>query len=253
MINLREFVKTNKFIVAAHRGASAVAPENTIPAFLKAISVGSDMIETDIHYTKDKQIIVHHNTILKSNKISIQDLNYTDIKGIDAGAWFSEEFKGTKIPKLSELLEIAKDKIYLNIEIKKPKTGEFAEFIDKLIGEINLYSNPEQVILASYYYDMLKYVKVKYPNINTAGIRIPHHTILPDVLKSEIDIDAYICSISGINRQISNSAASSDLFLGLYSVDTEKHLEKAIRYKATALGTNKPEDIIKYLNRKVNF
>lgn len=248
MQSLRDFVKANKFIVAAHRGDSAHYPENTISAFQSAVRVGADMIETDIHCTKDGVIVVHHNMAINELKANIHDLYYSDFKDLSAGAWFSDEFKNEKIPLLSQLFELAKDKIYLNIEIKKPASTDFETFIDELVRQIETYSNPEQVILASYYYDMLGYLKTKYPYINTAGIRIPSHSIMPLQLKSMINIDAYICSLSGIDKEISSSAEKADTFLGVYSVDNLKHFEKARKYNVTALGTNKPKELIEIIN-----
>lgn len=249
MQSLRNFVKENKYIVAAHRGDSAHYPENTMPAFLSAINVGADMIETDIHCTKDGVIVVHHNKVISELKSNIHDLNYADFKEISAGAWFSDEFKSEKIPLLSQLFELAKDKIYLNIEIKKPASDNFESFIDDLINQVEMYSNPEQVILASYYYDMLAYIKMKYPHINTAGIRIPSHPLMPEELKAMINIDAYICSLSGLNKSISESAIKADTFLGVYSVDNLRHFEKASKYGVTALGTNKPKELIEIIKR----
>ncbi len=250
MISLREFVKTNKYLIAAHRGASAECLENTMPAFLSAINVGADMIETDIHYTKDSVIVVHHNKLISSIKANIYDLNYNEFKDISISS--TDEFKNLKIPRLSELLELAKDKVYLNIEIKKPQSNDFINYIDKLVSEIEKYSNPEQVILASYYYDMLAYIKNRFPHINTAGIRIPRHTLMPEELKTKLNIDAYICSLSGINKRITESAKISEVFLGVYSVDNQKQLDKALRYNAMALGTNNPKEIVKLLNHTSN-
>lgn len=86
----------------AHRGARAFAPENTLPAFAKALTFGCDMIELDVHLSKDHEIIVHHDdnlircTDVKSKfpdqpSYFISDFYYEEISQLDAGSWFARE------------------------------------------------------------------------------------------------------------------------------------------------------------------
>ena len=97
--------------VTAHRGASMFFPENTMPAFVGAVEQGADWIELDVQESADGQIYVMHD----SNFIRTAGLDafswetdWNEIRGLDAGAFFSSEFAGTRIPLLSEALEFAK-------------------------------------------------------------------------------------------------------------------------------------------------
>ncbi|MCD6321640.1 MAG: glycerophosphodiester phosphodiesterase, partial [Clostridiales bacterium] len=111
-----------KTAVIAHRGASAYAPENTLVAFQKAYEMGADGIEIDVLFSKDGHIMVHHDFNLgRCEEYSgmVKDHTYFELRKLDVGSWFGEQFKGQKIPSIEEVLKFIKDKnMFLNIEIK---------------------------------------------------------------------------------------------------------------------------------------
>ena len=103
-------------LVIGHKGASAIAPENTLKSFQKAIELKADYIEFDIHRTLDDKIVIIHdaNTINTTGfSGDIRGMKLSDIKKLDAG-------EGEKIPKLEELIKLAKNKIKLQVEVKAP-------------------------------------------------------------------------------------------------------------------------------------
>ena len=78
-------------LAIAHRGFSGAAPENTLAAFKKAMEVGSDMIELDVHLSKDGQVVVIHDDTLKrttGGNGKVADFNLQELKQLDAGKWF---------------------------------------------------------------------------------------------------------------------------------------------------------------------
>jgi len=107
--------------VIAHRGASAYAPENTIAAFKKAIELKAHWFELDVHLTADNKLVVIHDDDLK--KIAgveekVTEKKWDEIKKLDAGLWFSPQFKGEKLPSLEDALKVARGKIGVYIEVK---------------------------------------------------------------------------------------------------------------------------------------
>ncbi|WP_010648257.1 glycerophosphodiester phosphodiesterase [Oceanobacillus massiliensis] len=106
----------------AHRGSLTEAPENTIPAFQKAIDSGARAIELDIQLTKDNELIVCHDhkfsRFNKEVKGQIKDYTLEEIKKIDIGASFSTDSKGITLPTLNEVLAICPKNLIINIEIK---------------------------------------------------------------------------------------------------------------------------------------
>ncbi|MGB0597964.1 MAG: glycerophosphodiester phosphodiesterase family protein [Rubripirellula sp.] len=108
-------------LVMAHRGASSVAPENTMAAIRQAIADDADFVEIDVQETVDGEVVVLHDSDfmkLAGNKIKIWDATSADLAEIDIGSWFAPEFADQRVPSLAEVLDECKGKIKVNIELK---------------------------------------------------------------------------------------------------------------------------------------
>ncbi len=98
--------------IFAHRGSKGTHPENTLASFKEAVRVGSDGIELDVHLTKDGQLVViHDETVDRTTNGTgeIRNLTLAEIKAMDAGSWFKNDFAGEKIPTLDEVLHLLKE------------------------------------------------------------------------------------------------------------------------------------------------
>ncbi|MGI6367185.1 MAG: glycerophosphodiester phosphodiesterase [Anaerolineae bacterium] len=113
-------------LVMAHRGAKDTAPENTIAAFERAISLGADAVEMDIVRCASGEIVVlHDDTVDRTSNGSghISSLRLEQLRRLDAGSWFDPAFAGERIPTLQEVLDAIGGRIRLNIEIKRQVVG----------------------------------------------------------------------------------------------------------------------------------
>lgn len=157
--------------VSCHRGYSKVAPENTIPAFQAAIDIGADCAELDVQMTNDGVVVVSHDPSLKRTtglNARICDLSYAEVSALDAGSFFSEEFAGTHIPTLEDVLKLCKDKIRLNIEIKHNAASP--ELEAKTVQLIKDYGFKDSCVITSLSYESLSKVKELDPDIRTGYI-----------------------------------------------------------------------------------
>lgn len=106
--------KKKKILKIGHRGAAGLEPENTLRSFKRAIALGVDMIELDVHLSKDKQLVVMHDATINrttNRKGSIKAMNLSRLKTFNAG-------KGEKIPMLEEVLELAGRRVKVDVELK---------------------------------------------------------------------------------------------------------------------------------------
>jgi glycerophosphoryl diester phosphodiesterase len=107
--------------VSAHRGAVKFAPENTLAAIDKAIELGADIVEMDIRETKDGVLVIHHDSTLgrtNDGSGSVSSKTLEELKRLDAGSWFDENFAGERIPTLKEALATLQGRARPDIDFK---------------------------------------------------------------------------------------------------------------------------------------
>lgn len=151
--------KTDKMIkIVAHRGTPTLAPENTLISFRKAAQLGAKAIEFDVHLSRDGQLVVHHDYSLghpDNGSGLIYEKDWKQIQKVDAGAWFSSEFTGEKIPSLEDIFrEFGKDLEY-EIELK----GTTIEFLDKVIRLVEKYGLNKNIEFTSPHLPLLSQLK----------------------------------------------------------------------------------------------
>lgn len=139
----------NKLIIA-HRGASFYTKENTIKSFEKAIGMGADMIEFDVRRTKDAILIAYHDESINGKPIG--ELEYREIRDILRS-------KGVSAPTVKEILELARGKIKLDVEIKQE--GHEEDIIRLLLE----YFENSEFIVTSFNDVSLKIIKHSYPDV----------------------------------------------------------------------------------------
>lgn len=121
---LRSLRRPIEVELTAHRGASLVAPENTLAAIDRAIELGADRIEIDVMLTADGRPILFHDTDLRrmaNDRRRVSGMTLEELREIDVGSWFAPEFSSERIPTLDEALDrvaLAPRPVTLNIELK---------------------------------------------------------------------------------------------------------------------------------------
>lgn len=166
-------VINDKVQVTAHRGASSIAPENTLSAIKEAAKQGANYAEIDVQTTKDNEtILLHDNTFRRTAGVNKtpREMTLKEIKELDNGSFFSKDYKGEKVPTLDEILKEAKGKIKLNIELKpKGKDDPLAKNVNKLIVENGM---EHDVVVSSNNFNVLQEMKRINPNIKVGYIVI---------------------------------------------------------------------------------
>ena len=246
MLTLRDFVKNNDYFIVAHRGSSGTAPENTMASFREAYEAGAQMIEADIHFTSDGEIVSFHDSVLgrtTDGKGRTRNFAAGEQKKLDAGSWFDKRFAGEKIPFLQEVLEFSYDRFYVNIEVKPDERCNSENIINKLIGMVKSAGMGDRVLFSSFDYRMLGMIKEIDENLPTAAIRLPGDKTLPSEISSKVGCDAFVCSLTELNRSVSVNAFKNDIFVGVYSVNNEIQLQKAMKHGVKAVVTNFPARI----------
>jgi glycerophosphoryl diester phosphodiesterase len=119
----------------AHRGASGYAPEHTLEAFALALRQGADLLEHDLHVTKDGALVCLHDlTLNRTTNVAdifpsrgrgqewfVHDFTLAEIKQLDAGSWFGAAFAGARVPTFQEAIDLVRGKAALCSELKDPE------------------------------------------------------------------------------------------------------------------------------------
>ena len=145
---------TNKGEVSAvsHRGAAAIAPENTLSGVRAGVDSGAPFIEVDVRMTEDGVLVLMHDSTVDrttdgSGKVGRLSWGY--FSTLDAGAWFGEEFKGESVPRLDSVLKYMKGKpSKLVIEVKSPDSYPGIETV--LTGALRHHDMEKEVVLISF-------------------------------------------------------------------------------------------------------
>lgn len=127
--------KNGNIYVIAHRGAHNGIPENSLPAYQKAIDLGADFIEVDIRVTKDGKLVSCHNDKIdaytKDKTGEIGDFTLAELKQIDIGIKTGPEWEGTYIPTLEEILQICQGKCDIYLDLKDAPVNKLVALLKK--------------------------------------------------------------------------------------------------------------------------
>lgn len=162
-------------LILAHRGASAVAPENTLPAFMKALELGADGIELDVQATADGKLVVLHDFHLERTTTGtglLRKRTLAQLDDVDAGIRFNDAFAGTPIPTLEQVFELTAGRCIVNVEIKNKDWdgGLEARPLTRMIQRRRLHS---QVIVSSFNPFALRKMRKLDPEITLGLLYMP--------------------------------------------------------------------------------
>ncbi|MCP1185669.1 glycerophosphodiester phosphodiesterase [Paenibacillus sp. 1781tsa1] len=157
--------------IIAHRGASAVCPENTMSAFERSLELGATGIETDVQMTSDgRLVLIHDETLSRTGGAEgwVKDTTYDQLCTRDAGSWFHANFAGERIPSLEELFRLVQGKgTLLNLELKNGIVS-YKGMEEKVIKAIRDWNLEQQVVLSSFNHASLVRCKRLAPELRTA-------------------------------------------------------------------------------------
>jgi len=172
-------------VITAHRGAKAVAPENTMASFRAAMDAGADYAELDVQHTKDREVIVLHDADfmrMGDDPRRVADLTAAEVATIDIGRKRGPQFSGEHAPTLAEVIDLVRGRMKVNIELKYnvPDPGLAPAVVELLRREDFI----DQVVITSLDYGALKQVKSLEPRLETGHIVT---AAVGDVLRTEAD------------------------------------------------------------------
>jgi len=250
-------------LVVAHRGGAALMPENTLAAFEHALKLGVDQLETDTHLSKDGEVIIMHdpNVATTTNGSGlISELTLAELKKLNAAA---KNAKGgvtqQEIPTLAQVLDLAKAKAGIQIEIKVNAGGARYPGIEKkVIDLVNARGMTNDVIIISFDFPTLKEIKQIDSRIKT-GALVNAQWFGARMLASPEQIVAEIIETTGADFFMPVSTAVTEalvravhargLKIGTWTVNTAGEMKRLAEWGVDGITTNSPDELKKVLGR----
>lgn len=245
------------FIVIAHRGASAYFPENTMPAFEAALTMGAEMIELDVLLSKDGTPVVFHDAGLRNHTDGrglLSDYTQAELKKLDAGSWFDKKFAGVQIPTLEEVLQFAKDNIALNIEIKiEAVTDKIKNGVEeKCLYLVEKYGMSDHVLFSSFDYRAAEHLKKLQPDMPVALLYDCRQSNgrKPSQLIFDYGADAFNCSYRQLTQAWRDDLNEHQIPAFIYTVDDPTRMKNLIDKDVSGIFTNKPDVLLGVLSQE---
>lgn len=154
-------------IIFAHRGASAHAPENTIAAFELALTQQADGIELDVKLSSDGYVVVHHDATVDrttNGQGRLKDMSLAELRALDAGASFSDQFRGEKIPTLDEVFETVGKRTFINVELTNYSTPR-DQLVETVCMLVKKHQLQKRILFSSFFASNLSKARSYLPEV----------------------------------------------------------------------------------------
>jgi glycerophosphoryl diester phosphodiesterase len=236
-----------------HRGASAAAPQNTRAAFRRAIELGADGVELDVHLSQDGQVVVIHDfTVDKTTDGTgrVAEKTLAQLKALDAGIKFSPQFAGERIPTLSEVFETLEGKLLANVELKAPGKSHDVSLVAPVLEVVRQHGMERRVAFSSFNTHVLAAMKNLAPHIPVGVLYAPdsaayarHAWLDPFELHQ-----ARHPHFSMVTGPFVRWCHVRGLQVNVWTVDDPAEMRRLIAAGVNAIITNKPDVLRDVLN-----
>ncbi len=237
--------------VIAHRGISGKAPENTLSAFSRAVDTsGISMIELDVRISRDEEIIVLHDRTLQRTSTgngAAHDYNLSELKQFDAGSWFHPSFSRERIPTLTEVLRLAKNKSWVNIELKGDLMFRASDlFVKRVIETVQTEGMEQQVLYSSFTHDLVARIRRMEPQAMTGVIYNIYRDFgrAPSKLAERVDATVFVCAKRELRKSMIRDARQHGLALYVYTLNSVQDAQKMIHLGVDGIISDDADDIV---------
>ena len=222
--------------VIAHRGASAYRPENTLAAYELAVAQAADMIEVDLHRTRDGEVVLVHDAELAriGGRGEVEEASLAEVRSLDAGA-------GERVPTLDELLDGFGSRIALNLELKQASGGPYAGLPALAAAGVRRRGLLGRTLFSSFYDPVLHDLRRVEPDARIALLlsrRAPEGW--PQRARA-LGAEAVNPELPLVDRAFVERAHGEGLAVYVFTVDPEDEMRRLLELGVDGLFTNVPD------------
>lgn len=253
-------------LIIGHRGASAVAPENTLAAFERALIDGADGIEFDVQLARDRVPVVIHDTTLRRTGLReglIAALSSDELSRIDVGTWFNQRHPGLASPAYPDERIITLARVFDSMKERKPllyvemkcDVSASAQLAAEVVELVRAYSLQDSVVVESFTHEAIAEIKRLAPEIRTAALFEPKLSLpLPSARRiieaaMRVEADEIALHRSLATRRVTEAAGRRGLKTVVWTVDSPAWVRRARDFGVHAIITNTPAEMRARLNQ----
>jgi glycerophosphoryl diester phosphodiesterase len=253
-------------LIIAHRGASAVAPENTLAAFRRALEIGADGIELDVRLASDGvPVVIHDATLQRTGSVrgAIAQMTSAQLANADVGSWFNgarpeqarEEYAREFVPSLERVFQLVLDRKPENftIYVELKTDGKSSDLPQSIADLIKRYRFHDRVVIVSFDLDALRQTKLSDSSIGTGALFAPRHGAGTGLraekimaLAIESGADEILLHRLIARPRLINSAIRNDFKVVVWTADDAVWLKRARELGVHALITNDPDLLLSH-------
>ncbi len=229
-------------VITGHRGFQGRYPENTLISFQAAVAAGVDVIEMDVHLTRDGvPVIIHDDTVDRTSdgRGRVDGLRLKEIRALDAGGWFAPRFAGQRIPTLAEVLERFGGRVVLNVEIKAHGRagGDVERAVVREVAQRGLTAG---VMISSFDADILSRVRRLSPA--TAVALIAKHSVEGPALHvcRQLGVFSYHPSARFTDARLVAAMHAAGIRVFCYNADSAADVRRLARLGADGVIAKDP-------------
>ncbi|WP_346840112.1 glycerophosphodiester phosphodiesterase family protein [Microbulbifer sp. SAOS-129_SWC] len=230
--------------VIAHRGAHNGVPENSIPAYTRAIALGSDFIEIDVRATKDGHFVSIHNPTIKAYTEGrdglVSDMTLSELMSLDIGRRIGPEWVNTKVPTFEQILALCKGKAGIYLDLKVPAVAELMKIIKR-------YGMEKDVI---WYIPLDFYTQIgAQPFGNSFPMPDPGNAENLKTLLQHQNVAVVATDMGALTPEFIQIAHDNNVMVFVDEHEgSVAEWQKMLKWKVDGIQTDHPERLIKYLN-----
>jgi glycerophosphoryl diester phosphodiesterase len=223
-------------LVIAHRGASAARPENTLSAFALALEQGADMIEIDLHRTRDGALVVAHDEDLErlGGRGEIGDATLAEIRQLDAG-------EGQRVPTLDEVLDRFGARIPFNLELKRGSAAEYPGLERATLEAVERRGLLDQTLFSSFQDAVLERLRGLAQTARIGVLVGPRSSGRWLERARAVGAETVHFWVSLVNEDVIEAAHAAHLGVLVYTVDAVNEMRRLLGLGLDGLFTNRPD------------
>lgn len=236
--------------IYAHRGASSLAPENTIASFSKAWEVGARWFEFDVDVIGDGTLIVIHDDTLDrttNGKGGYYNLSYSDIRRLDAGRWFSSTYRLEGIPEVADVISFSNAQhMGMNLEIKPCYGGPTLRktLVENLSVALGAVADPSRLIVSSFDHEILQDFHEACPEVSLGWLFDRVHQPGPTWQEgaAALACRAIHPDNQGLTREEVTQMRDAGFEVNVWTVNDLDRARELADWGVTGIFTDRPQD-----------